>query len=125
MSKTSKKNNSKNITQHYDKNLHNLLQDRINYIQDIIRNTSLSIQGYVHFDLFSNTEVNTCMAALNVLYENTEHIKGSLFSPHNHETPEVFIDKLQYIVNNLSPILAKYGTKNLDYIIYIFFGSEF
>jgi len=125
MSKTSKKNNSKNITQHYDKNLHNLLQDRINYIQDIIRNTSLSIQGYVHFDLFSNTEVNTCMAALNVLYENTEHIKRSLFSPHNHETPEVFIDKLQYIVNNLSPILAKYGTKNLEDIIYICFGSEF
>jgi ATP-dependent Lon protease len=125
MSKTSKKNNSKNMTQHYDKNLYNLLQDRINYIQDIIRNTNLSIQGYVHFELFSNTEANTCMAALNVLYENTEYIKRTFFSSHNHENPEVFIDKLQYIINNLSPILAKYGTKNMDDIIYICFGSEF
>ena len=125
MSKTPKKNNSKNITQQYDKNLYNLLQDRIHYIQDIIRNTSLSIQGYVHFELFSNTEVNTCMASLNVLYENTENIKQFFFSSQNNENPEVFIDKLQNIINNLSPLLAKYGTKNLDDIIYICFGSEF
>jgi len=123
--KTSQKNNSKNITQQYDKNLYNLLQDRIHYIQDIIRNTSLSLQGYAHFELFSNTEVNICMTSLNTLYENTEHIKQSFFSSQNIENPEVFIDKLQYIINNLSPLLAKYGTKNLDDIIYICFGSEF
>jgi ATP-dependent Lon protease len=124
MSKTTQ-NNSKNITQQYDKNLNNLLQDRIRYIQAIIRNTSLSVQGYSRFELFSNSEVNLCMTSLNILYENAEIIKQSFFSSQTNENPEIFIDKLQNIINNLSPILAKYGTKNIDDIIYICFGSEF
>jgi len=125
MPKLTKKNNSKNIPQIYDKRIYSLLEDRINYIQDIIRNTTLSMQSYVKYELFSNTEVHLCMTSLNTLYENTQQIKLTLMSLQNNENPEIFIDKLQDIINNLSPILAKYGTKNLEDIIYICFGSEF
>lgn len=116
----------------YNEKLYVLIEDKINYIKNIIRNTNLSIQEYNKYELFSNTEMNNCITNLNSLYENIQTIKSELEkenTPNNSKTYEKkienFIDKLQNIINNLSPILSKYGTKNIDDIIYICFGSEF
>ena len=111
---------------HIEKNNNNmeiiqLVKDKIHHIQDIIRNTLVSIQIYKKHEIFSNNDIIVCMNSLNELYENTNKI---VYNDENTNIDEI-IDSLQSTIDKLSVIIGGFGTKNLDDLLYITFGSEF
>ena len=104
-----------------DDEINKLIEDKVLYIQDIIRNTIISIQNYKKNGIFSNSDVNICTLSLNELYEKTNKIIESL----NKEHIDSIIDLLQQVIDKLSIITCGFGTLHLEDMLYITFGSEF
>ena len=102
-------------------NINNLIEEKIKFIQQIIRNSLISIQNYKKYEIFSNSELIICISSLNELYEKTNNIIEKI----NVENTEIMIDLLQTIIDKLSIIISGFGTQNFDELIYITFGSEF
>jgi ATP-dependent Lon protease len=98
-----------------------LITERLNYIREIIRNTSTSTHYYKKMIIFSNVDLNACQTALNDLYSSTTELEKTMKS----EPIETSISSLQKIIDRLSVIMSGYGTKNIDDLIYITIGSEF
>jgi hypothetical protein len=98
-----------------------LVKDKIEHIQEIIRNSFLSIQIYKKYEIFSNTDIIVCMNSLNELYENTNKITYIL----ENTSIDKIIDSLQEIIDKLSVIIGGFGTKKIEDLLYITFGSEF
>ena len=98
-----------------------LINERSEYIQEIIRNTSISVQYYKKIAIFSNVDVNACQMALNDLYVSTTELINVIQS----ESIETSINSLQKIIDRLSIIMSGYGTQYIDDLIYITMGSEF
>jgi len=96
--------------------------DKIIYLQDIIQNTILSIKKNKQIDIFSNNDANLSITILIELYEKTNDIRKQL--ELNKEINEL-IESLQKIVDKLSMIICGFGTKNVDDLLFISFGSEF
>ena len=98
------------------------ISEKIKYFQEIIRNTILSIQQYKSMELFSNSDINICMANLNEMYEKTNEIIETI----NAETNvELIIESLQQIIDKLYVLIGKYGTRNFDDLLFICFGSQY
>ena len=95
---------------------------KITYFQEIIQNTILSTQQYKSMELFSNSDINVCMSNLYEIYEKTNEICGLL---HTELNIEFIIESLQSIIDKLSVIIGKYGTKNFDDLLFICFGSQY
>lgn len=104
-----------------DGNLSQLIIERIDYIQEIIQNTTISIQNYKYISIFSNIDLNICITALNELYASSQKLISTLSA----EPIESAINSLQKIIDKLSIIMSGYGTKNMDDLIYITLGSDF
>lgn len=98
-----------------------LIMERLNYIREIIRNTSTSVQYYNKMAIFSNVDLNACQISLNELYLSTTELTNTMKS----EPIETSISSLQKIIDRLSVIMSGYGTKQVDDLIYITMGSEF
>ena len=109
-------NHKKNKTN--DGDLSKLVIERIDYIQEIIQNTTISIQEYKQMSIFSNVDMNTCITVLNELYICSRNVIGM-------SDIENTIDSLQKIIDKLSIIMSGYGTKNIADLIYITLGSDF
>ena len=102
-------------------NINNLIEEKIKYIQQIIRNSLISLQNYKKYEIFSNSELIICISSLNELYEKTNNIVEKI----NTENTENMIDLLQTVIDKLSVIISGFGTQNFNDLIYITFGSEF
>jgi len=96
--------------------------EKIKYFQEIIQNTTISIQEYKSMELFSNSDINVCMTNLSEIYEKTVEIPGLLHTEINMEN---IIELLQNIIDKLSVIIGKYGTKKMDDLLFICFGSQY
>ena len=97
-----------------------LIHERITYIQDIIRNTIISIQYYKNVEIFSNSDMILCISVLNELYEKTLSIVQN-----TTENVDLLIDELQKIIDKLATILCGFGTKNIDDLLFICFDNVF
>ena len=98
-----------------------LIIERIEYIREIIRNTSISAQYYKKLAIFSNVDLNACQISLNDLYASTIELTNTI----KYEPIENSINSLQKIIDRLSIIMSGYGTNRFDDLIYITMGSEF
>ena len=98
-----------------------LILERLEYIREIIRNTSISTQYYKKLAIFSNVDLNACQMALNDLYSSTNELTITTKS----EPIESSINALQKIIDRLSTIMSGYGTNRIDDLIYITIGSDF
>lgn len=96
-----------------------IIEKKVNYIQEIIRNTTVSIQKYKQHEIFSNSDVAVCLSTLNELYEKVSSICVS--TKHIDER----IDMLQKIIDKLAVIICGFGTENIEDLIFINFGSEY
>jgi len=114
MNNENKPENTKQISFH-------LIYEQTRHIQEIVQNTVIAIQEYHRFNLFSNNEMNQGISSLKTLYEKTQEISGA----DTKIDLDVYIDKLQTITDELTNIVAKYGTKHIKDVLYLFFGSEF
>ncbi len=98
-----------------------LLRNRIEYIDDIIRNTILSMQNYKHFNIFGNSDIHISTSSLNDLYASNKSLSENLESNKTDDS----IDQLQKVIDKMSLIISSFGTRNMDDLLYITFGSEF
>ena len=109
-------------TENSQPDVKHFISEKIKYFQEIIQNTTLSIQQYKSMELFSNSDLNMCMTNLSEIYEKTTEIYELLHTEINIEN---VIELLQNIIDKLSVIIGKYGTKNFDDLLFICFGSQY
>lgn len=107
--------------------IYSFINEKILYIQNIIRNTILSIQSYKLLNIFSNSDIEICNTTLIELYSNT--ISLIEFNNSNFESKSKNIDsimiKFQELIDKLLIIISGFGTKNIHDILFINFGYDF
>ena len=94
------------------------IQSSICKVQEIIRNTLVSVQKYKEYDIFSNTDINVCISSLHDLYEKT----NDLYEKTNKNMPYIPQDFTE-IKENLSIIISGFGTENLNDLLFVHFGQ--
>ncbi len=101
--------------------INELIKNRIYRAREIIIDTTISVQLYRKYGLFSNSEVNICITSLKDLHNKTIET----FDKIGLEPVETTIDSLQIIIDKLTTIISTFGTKSVDDLIYMTFGSGF
>jgi len=90
------------------------IQSSICHVQEIIRNTLVSVQKYKEYDIFSNTDINVCISSLHDLYEKTNILYEKTIANITYN-PQDFLE----IKENLSIIISGFGTENLNDLLFI------
>jgi hypothetical protein len=98
-----------------------LIKNRIDYINDIIRNCLLSMNEYKRLHIYGNSDLHICCSSLDDLYNLNKQLSLNI---DTYKTDDC-IDQLQKIIDKLSLIMSSFGTKSMDDLLYITFGSEF
>ena len=103
--------------------LKEFIKEKNEYIQNIIRNTIISIKKNKMYEIFSNNDASLSINILNELYEKTNEITNKL----NDITNDIdsIITLLQTIIDKLSLIICGFGTQHIDDLLFISFGSQF
>ena len=124
------KNTIKNVIKNNNNiELNNFISEKIIYLQEIIRNTIISIKSNKNNEIFSNNDTIISISILNELYEktidvkNTENLKKTNQNIKNDQIKA--IEELQKITDKLLMIICGFGTKNIEDLLYISFGFEF
>ena len=102
-----------------------IIRDKISYIQDIIRNTMFSIQKNKKEGIFSNNDVNISMNVLSDLFNKTKIISEKLHKSANINDIDKNLSDCQGVIDKISMIICGFGTKNIEDLLFISFGSEF
>jgi PDZ domain-containing secreted protein len=103
-------------------NLAEFVKDKTHYIQEIIRETIISILRKKKNDIFSNNDISLSINILNELYEKTKTIQND---DQVESTNEKNIECLQKIIDKLSMVICGFGTNSIDDLLFITFGSDF
>ena len=104
-------------------NIKHILITKIEFIQEIIRNTILSIKNNKTEELFSNNDSVLSTSILIELYNKTDTLEQTLNST-TCNTDEI-IERLQQIINKLSVLICGFGTTYIEDLLFISFGSDF
>ena len=104
--------------------LTSILHNKNIIIQDIIRNTILSINKKKTEGIFSNNDSLLSISILTDLYNKTNIINEQLLDIQNSKSDEI-IESLQKIIDKLSVIICGFGTKYIGDLLFISFGTEF
>ena len=114
LKKSKKKSSSRNICLKKNKLYQNIIQDTILYVQK-----------YKTLDVIDAGELNICIQSLENLYNQTNNITSILSAKRNMIDFNDVISRLQSINNDLSVNFRLYGTKNIDDVLNICFGTEY
>uniref|UniRef100_A0A6C0D515 Lon proteolytic domain-containing protein n=1 Tax=viral metagenome TaxID=1070528 RepID=A0A6C0D515_9ZZZZ len=101
------------------------IEEKIDYLQEIIRKTILSIKMNNQINIFSNNDTILCISVLTDLYEKTNEITIKLSLVTTPTDTDIIIDSLQKIIDKISMIICGFGTKNIEDLLFISFGSEY
>jgi len=101
-------------------NLIDFIKEKTEQVQNIIRNTIISIKLNKLYGIFSNNETTISINILNELYENTLHIENAI-----ETNAQENIDLLQKIIDKLSMVICGFGTNNIDDLLFIIFGPDY
>ena len=115
---------SKNKQKQKTDGIMNILHNKNTIIQDIIRNTILSINHKKLEGIFSNNDSILSISILTDLYSKTNTINDQLSNIQNNKTDEI-IESLQKVIDKLSVIICGFGTNYINDLLFISFGSEF
>jgi len=117
--------------------INSLICDKAVQLNQIIRNTVLSMNIHRKYDIFSNSESLLCIGSLSDLHEKCSEITLTVkslpqvniddFTVNADTTPIVeintHISKLQQVVDKLSVLISGFGTRHLSDLLYISFGA--
>jgi ATP-dependent Lon protease len=92
-------------------------------VQEIIRNTIISVKLYTNLELFSNNDSNLSITILNNLYLKTTEILTKIAEPSIQA--DARIELLQHVIDKLSMVICGFGTNYISDLLFICFGSEF
>jgi hypothetical protein len=102
-----------------------IIRDKITYIQEIIRNTIYSINKNKNDGIFSNNEANLSINVLCDLFEKTKQLVIKLNTCETKPDIETLLTESQTVIDKVSMIICGFGTKYLEDLLFISFGSEF
>lgn len=100
------------------------IQKKTIYIQEIIQNTIISIKNNKKSNLFSENDITLSTSILIDLYTKTSQLQEDMIEKQN-KSEEILINELQKIIDKLSLVICGFGTKYIDDLLYVTFGSEF
>ena len=132
--KTKEKNKEENIKTNKIKNSINtsdckelkiFIEEKNTYVQEIIRNTIISIKKNKKNEIFSNNDANLSISVLTELYERTNEITIKNNTSSLLKEFDSLIDSLQTIIDKLSMIICGFGTLFIEDLLFISFGTEF
>ena len=113
----------KNNIDKNNSNVQEFIRDKNIYIQEIIENTIVSIQQHKKNNLFSENDVNLSVSILLELYEKINSI--NIINNNLNEDSNITLSLLQKIIDKLSLVICGFGTKKLEDLLFVCFGSEF
>ena len=105
-----------------DIDLRAFIEEKTLYLQQIIRNTILSIKKNSQNNIFSSNDSILSISILTELYEKTNEITEKLLLSATLSEKDVLIDGLQKIIDKISMIICGFGTKSIDDLLFISFG---
>ena len=111
-----------NINMINDESLTKNMIEKSKRIQDIIKNTILSIKSNKNKDIFSNNDAILSITILTELYERVSLIQNDNYSSKNEQVK--MIENLQIIADKLLMMICGFGTRNMGDLLYMGFGSE-
>ena len=100
------------------------LYNKILGVQEIVRKTMLSIQKYKMMGIVEANELNTCVKALETIFNHLNNLRETIEKNENTDL-SVYINKLQEIINELSSLMRTFGTENIEDLITICLGSDY
>ena len=95
-----------------------IIDDKLNFYENIIKKTIISIQKYKCMDIITSNELNICTQSLESLILECNDIR-------NIEDNDTIIKSLQNINDNIYDLLKQYGTDNLTDLLTICYGLEY
>ena len=101
------------------------IKEKTEKIQEIIRNTIISIKKNTYNEIFSNTDANLSITVLNDIYVKSKEIINVINNKNIVLDSDKLIDSLQKIIDKLSMLICGFGTKKIEDLIFISFGSDF
>ncbi len=103
-------------------NLEIFLKEKTEYIQTVIRNTITSIKFNNIMDVFSNNDASLSLSVLDDLYAKTVKIYDCVPEKSVHDS---LLTDLQSVIDKLSLIICGFGTKHIEDLLFVCFGSEY
>lgn len=101
------------------------IKEKTKKIQEIIRNTIISIKKNTYNEIFSNTDANLSITVLNDIYVKSKEIINIINNKNIILDSDKLIDSLQKIIDKLSMLICGFGTKKIEDLLFISFGSDF
>ncbi len=98
------------------------IKNKIIYIYQIIQNTIISIRQNKNNNLFSENDISLSISILVDLFEKVVQVDQELKNKYEENQ---LIQKLQQIIDKLSLVICGFGTKNIEDLLYVTFGSQF
>jgi ATP-dependent Lon protease len=95
-----------------------LIDKKIEFFKDVIQKTIIHVQKNKIFDILGISDVSICIERLGELSKKIQEISD------NKTNPEVIINSLQIINNELSSLLKNYGTDSLEDLLLVCFGNN-
>lgn len=104
--------------------INNTLENKILYLQEVIKSTIISSQKYKNLDILSANEINICIQTLEKIFSELNSILFPIQQKIKINDIQT-INKLQEINTELSSIIKTYGTYNISDLINICLGNDF
>ena len=102
-------------------NLTNYINEKVQQLQNIIRNTIISIKSNKIGEIFSNNDTVLSISVLLDLYEKTKEMDLQNIKGDNQK----LLEQIQKINDKLLMIICGFGTKSFDDLLYILFGFDY
>ena len=103
-------------------NLELFLKEKTEYIQNVIRNTIISIKTNNIMNVFSNNDTNLSLSVLDDIFNKTIEIQNDIIHKNKHDE---LLNSLQGVIDKLSLIVCGFGTQKIEDLLFICFGSEY
>ena len=102
-----------------------LIASKIVYIQEIIRETMSSIKKNKKDKIFSDNESTLSISVLGDLFTKTKTLTEKIILCEKQADVDNNLAECQQVIDKLATIICGFGTKTIDDLLFISFGTEF
>lgn len=102
-----------------------LIASKIVYIQEIIRETMSSIKKNKKDKIFSDNESTLSISVLGDLFTKTKTLTEKIILCEKQADVDNNLVECQQVIDKLATIICGFGTKTIDDLLFISFGTEF
>ena len=96
-----------------------VIEKKLNLFNDMIQTTILNAQNNKSIGILEINDINKCVSSLNSTRDKIQ----DLYVNNEYNTIEKIINYIQTINNDLSGVFKMYGTRRLEDLICVCFGT--